>query len=650
MTNLLGHTSGYNRNFGLGGLILLCLTACGGGESPIADGGAGNSGSGSSGNSGAAGSSQDGGAGKPVVTPAINVDTIGLPEATTGDSYSAQLIASGGDGGPYTWELASGSLPDGLTLSKDGVISGTVAVGLTTTQGYDFKVIAIDSSGKESPEASLVLGIGKRRWLSFTYRLSQATTAPYVAIVGDYTKGLFNGTEFIPTASLAGTGVAEINYSPDGQYLYAIAQEQALDTTIHYTVYLADAHHESGDTLKGTKIEKLVFKERPNIVWAPDSKRFAISSYNSTTGSLLGTVEPKAALAKPSSYTAEFVVESAISVNYVTWAGSQHLAWRQSSGGQFIAKTAKFTDGTWSELVSLGDCYPSGSKVTARVLCGSKLYGLSEDFSLPITIASTNYFTDAFDAFVDRDTSVAPTVDSLKSVVSGAAQDLEIKGEWPFPEAITSMYPQPVSANQWLLQLGSYSATTTTGAFAIATVDSKLQTATILPLSLPGPFNGSSSYVATTPLRTLSGLSRFQVYWRAGGVTTGSFWSCDSTGQCQSTGDREFVRYSPRGNFAVAYPQSGGDTTTIAAHFFDIAADGSLTLREVKGDAYRYVSAISTDETKYLLQAADYGIRLCAKNATDIKECTYVSGAFSSIACSSTSNKCKSVSNAHFQP
>jgi hypothetical protein len=47
-----------------------------------------------------------------------------LPTARTGLSYSTNLLATGGTT-PYSWSLKTGSLPDGLSLSSDGVLSGT---------------------------------------------------------------------------------------------------------------------------------------------------------------------------------------------------------------------------------------------------------------------------------------------------------------------------------------------------------------------------------------------------------------------------------------------------------------------------------------------------------------------------------------------
>jgi hypothetical protein len=59
-----------------------------------------------------------------TVTP-FQITTTSLPDATAGQAYSVQLTASGGVT-PYRWK-AKGTLPTGLTLTKAGVLSGTVA-------------------------------------------------------------------------------------------------------------------------------------------------------------------------------------------------------------------------------------------------------------------------------------------------------------------------------------------------------------------------------------------------------------------------------------------------------------------------------------------------------------------------------------------
>jgi beta-glucanase (GH16 family) len=78
----------------------------------------------------------------------IAITTSALPGATVGTGYSAALKATGGVP-PYTWSLASGTLPAGLSLSSSGVISGTPTLGGTSY----FSVAAKDSAA--SPQAAM---------------------------------------------------------------------------------------------------------------------------------------------------------------------------------------------------------------------------------------------------------------------------------------------------------------------------------------------------------------------------------------------------------------------------------------------------------------------------------------------------------------
>ncbi|GKS60313.1 hypothetical protein YTPLAS18_38400 [Nitrospira sp.] len=57
----------------------------------------------------------------PPVAPTITI--AGLAPADVNLPYNTQLTANGT--GPFTWTLAGGTLPQGLTLASDGVISGT---------------------------------------------------------------------------------------------------------------------------------------------------------------------------------------------------------------------------------------------------------------------------------------------------------------------------------------------------------------------------------------------------------------------------------------------------------------------------------------------------------------------------------------------
>src|SRR5208283_5001942 len=71
---------------------------------------------------------------------ALNISTLTLPVGAIGDVYREGLVATGGQQ-PYTWTIDSGTLPPGLSLTTDGVISGTP----TTVGNYGFTLRVTDS-------------------------------------------------------------------------------------------------------------------------------------------------------------------------------------------------------------------------------------------------------------------------------------------------------------------------------------------------------------------------------------------------------------------------------------------------------------------------------------------------------------------------
>lgn len=85
----------------------------------------------------------------------VIVDSLALPGATVGVPYRQALLASGGIGGPYTWSVAAGVLPAGLSLSSAGVISGTAK----TTGTSSFTVEAMDSSKTATHAAKQPLSV-----------------------------------------------------------------------------------------------------------------------------------------------------------------------------------------------------------------------------------------------------------------------------------------------------------------------------------------------------------------------------------------------------------------------------------------------------------------------------------------------------------
>ena len=87
----------------------------------------------------------------PAPVPTLQITTASLPKATAGSSYSTTLAASGASG--LTWTVSSGSLPSGMTLGSNGVLSGTPA----GAGNYTFTVRVEGGGGSTTKQLQLVV-------------------------------------------------------------------------------------------------------------------------------------------------------------------------------------------------------------------------------------------------------------------------------------------------------------------------------------------------------------------------------------------------------------------------------------------------------------------------------------------------------------
>jgi hypothetical protein len=90
----------------------------------------------------------------------LTIATTWLPSGVLYNWYGAKLEATGGVW-PRTWSLDSGSLPPGLGLDTDGVISGRIEQepGQDYPMTNHFSVVVTDGAGTSSPSAALSITV-----------------------------------------------------------------------------------------------------------------------------------------------------------------------------------------------------------------------------------------------------------------------------------------------------------------------------------------------------------------------------------------------------------------------------------------------------------------------------------------------------------
>jgi uncharacterized protein (TIGR03437 family) len=146
---------------------------------------------------------------KPASTQLSITAASPLTQGAAGASYSQALTASGG-APPFTWAIASGALPLGLTLSASGAIAGTP----TTAGTYTFTVKVTDSASATATQSfSLTIGPPTASIVnSASYAGGSVAPGEIVTIFGyNMGPGALAGTQLdsrgYVTTTLAGTQV-----------------------------------------------------------------------------------------------------------------------------------------------------------------------------------------------------------------------------------------------------------------------------------------------------------------------------------------------------------------------------------------------------------------------------------------------------------
>lgn len=152
----------------------------------------------------------------------LTVTTSLLPTGTANAPYSQSLAANGGDGA-YTWTIAAGALPDGLSLDAS---SGAIT-GAPTTEGlYDFTVQVTSGDGQTAQRDLFIeviaVGLGQVVGMVFDAVTSKVIPSAGVTLTG-------GGLSLDATTDA--NGVYSFTAIPGGTYSVAATATGYVDNT-----------------------------------------------------------------------------------------------------------------------------------------------------------------------------------------------------------------------------------------------------------------------------------------------------------------------------------------------------------------------------------------------------------------------------------
>jgi hypothetical protein len=177
-----------------------------------------------------------------TISPApLLISTSSLPNGQTGANYSTTLVATGGIT-PYTWTLAGGSLPTGLSLnSSTGTITGTPSVPVTNLS-LTFKV-----TDSESPAVSVTAVLSLT--ISASPTVASVTLKP-TSVLGGSTS---QGTVTLSGPALSGGAMVTLSSSDTtAAQVQSSVVVTAASTTATFTITTSPVTSSSSSTISAS--------------------------------------------------------------------------------------------------------------------------------------------------------------------------------------------------------------------------------------------------------------------------------------------------------------------------------------------------------------------------------------------------------------
>ncbi len=184
-----------------------------------------------------------------ISPPPFTIATTDMPQSKEGSSYTVTLSVTGGTS-PFNWNLASGTLPLGLTLqATSGVISGTISKGTAGTSTFIVNVTD-SSSPPRSAQRTFSIYIEKGAYQTIVTISTGLTGASTKVFVDTKTTSTLRGGESVTlTFDLATTHAISVDpivaSSTDNNVRYkakdetiTVSEQQPNADFTYYTEYM----------------------------------------------------------------------------------------------------------------------------------------------------------------------------------------------------------------------------------------------------------------------------------------------------------------------------------------------------------------------------------------------------------------------------
>jgi hypothetical protein len=437
----------------------------------------------------------------PTLSPAA------LPNGISGVAYSQAITATeetGGAGGPYTFAVTAGVLPDGLSLASDGTLSGAP----TTLGSSTFMVTATDSAGFTA---------GRSYTLTFDKVVPTVTVNPInlvygTALADDQLSGTATAVVYGQTVSVLGT------------FFFGIFGQRTAGTVLsagdHYQWFTFVPDDPTTYAYLGTSVPVKVARATPALTWAtPAAITYGTPLSDSQLDAQAGWTVGGSPVAVPGTFT------------YSPAAGTILNAGSQTLAVHFVpADTADYNTPA-DQTVSL-TVNPAVLTVTAG--SASRVYG-----------AANPALTYSITGFVNNDPA---TVVSGTPILTTAAT----AGSPPGNYAITSDV-SPLSAANYTFSPVNGTLTVTPAPLTAAAVN--------FSATAGAPFSGTVATFTTPDQIDSAAAFAAVITWGDGSTSTGVV--SGSNGSFTVCGTHT---YAAAGSYAVCVQISNPDTQAATAN------------------------------------------------------------------------------------